>query len=102
MIDFVDQRLRGGAPPRIAVIEGAKGRFRPILLTSVTTFLGFTPLILERSIQAQFLPPFAASLGIGILITTFVLMLVVPAVSTIHLSLIKPSSPQVSPVPSLD
>ncbi len=85
MIDFIDQRLREGAPARIAIIEGAKGRFRPIMLTSLTTFLGFTPLILERAIQAQFLAPFAATLGIGILVTTVVLMLVTPALCAIHL-----------------
>ena len=90
MIDFIDQKLGEGAPTRSAVIEGAKGRFRPILLTSVTTFLGFTPLILETSIQAQFLVPFAASLGFGIMITTGILMMLVPALYTIHLRLISP------------
>ena len=100
MVDLIDQKLRDGASPRNAVIEGAKGRFRPILLTSVTTFMGFTPLILDRSIQAQFMMPFAASLGIGILITTFVLMLVVPAISTMHLGLIKPKSRPQQPLPA--
>lgn len=85
MIDFIDQKLDEGSPARSAIIEGAKGRFRPILLTSVTTFLGFTPLILERSIQAQFLVPFAASLGFGIMITTAILMMVIPALMSIHL-----------------
>ncbi len=85
MIDFIDQKLDEGVPARTAIIEGAKGRFRPILLTSVTTFLGFTPLILERAIQAQFLVPFAASLGFGILITTAVLMMLVPALMAMHL-----------------
>ena len=88
MIDFIDQELRKGIPARKAIIEGAKARFRPIMLTSLTTFLGFTPLILERAVQAQFLVPFAASLGFGILITTALLMLIVPALSTIHLRLI--------------
>ncbi len=82
MIDFIDQKLSDGAAPKTAVVEGAKGRFRPIMLTSVTTFLGFTPLILERSIQAQFLIPFAASLGFGILFVTAILMMVVPALYT--------------------
>ena len=100
MVDLIDQKLRDGASPRNAVIEGAKGRFRPILLTSVTTFMGFTPLILDRSIQAQFMMPFAASLGIGILITTFVLMLVVPAISTMHLGLIKPKTRPRQPLPA--
>ena len=85
MIDFIDQKLREGAPARTAIVEGAKGRFRPIMLTSVTTFLGFTPLILEPAIQAQFLVPFAASLGCGIVITTAILMFVVPALSALHL-----------------
>lgn len=84
MIDFIDQKLREGNPLRTAIIEGAKGRFRPIMLTSVTTFLGFTPLILERAIQAQFLIPFAASLGCGILFLTAILMMVVPALCTLH------------------
>ena len=79
MIDSIDQRIRGGSTPRQAIIEGAKSRFRPIMLTSVTTFLAFTPLILEPAIQAQFLTPFAASLGIGIMITTGLLMLLLPA-----------------------
>ena len=87
MIDFIDQRLRDGVPARRAIVEGAKGRFRPIMLTSVTTFLGFTPLILEQSIQAQFLRPFAASLGFGIVITTAMLMVVVPALCAIRLRL---------------
>ncbi|MCY3654308.1 MAG: efflux RND transporter permease subunit, partial [Cyanobacteria bacterium MAG IRC1_bin_28] len=79
MIDFIDQRIGEGTLARTAIVEGAKGRFRPIMLTSVTTFLGFTPLILERAIQAQFLIPFAASLGCGILFTTAILMMIVPA-----------------------
>ena len=79
MIDSIDQRIRDGSTRRQAIIEGAKSRFRPIMLTSVTTFLAFTPLILEPAIQAQFMVPFAASLGIGIMITTLLLMLFLPA-----------------------
>ena len=93
MIDFIDQKLREGVPPRAAIVEGAKGRFRPIMLTSLTTFLGFTPLILERAIQAQFLIPFAASLGCGILFITAILMMVVPALCTLHLRLMPSRRP---------
>ncbi len=85
MIDFIDQRLREGASPKEAIIDGAKGRFRPIMLTSATTFLGFTPLILERAIQAQFLVPFAASLGVGVMIATGILIVLVPALMAIYL-----------------
>ena len=88
MIDFIDQKLKEGNPVRTAIIEGAKGRFRPIMLTSLTTFLGFMPLILEPAVQAQFLIPFAASLGCGIVFTTVILMVVVPALSSIHQRLI--------------
>ncbi len=87
MIDFIDQQRRQGSSVTESVIEGAKGRFRPIMLTSVTTFLGFTPLILEQAVQARFLVRFAASMGFGILITTAVLMMVVPALYCIHLRL---------------
>ena len=78
-------RLKEGAAPKAAIIDGAKGRFRPIMLTSLTTFLGFTPLILERPIQAQFLVPFAASLGVGIMVTTSILILLVPALMAVYL-----------------
>ena len=88
MMDFIDQELEEGLPARTAIIEGAKGRFRPIMLTSLTTFLGFTPLILEDAIQAQFFVPFSASVGCGILFTTAILMFLVPALSSIRLRLI--------------
>ena len=87
MIDFTDQKLREDIPARTAIIEGAKGRFRPIMLTSLTTFLGFTPLILEDAIQAQFFVPFSASIGCGILFTTVIVMFLVPALSSLHLRL---------------
>ena len=87
MIDFTDQKLREDIPVRTAIIEGAKGRFRPIMLTSLTTFLGFTPLILEDAIQAQFFVPFSASIGCGILFTTTIIMFLVPALSSFQLRL---------------
>ncbi len=81
MIDFVNEELEKGKPMREAIIDGALGRFRPILLTSITTFLGVFPLILERSVQAQFLVPTAISIAFGILFGTLVLMLLVPALA---------------------
>ncbi len=96
MIDFIDERLKAGDSPREAIVEGAKGRFRPILLTSLTTFLGFTPLILERAIQAQFLVPFAASLGVGILVTTALLMVLIPALMSIYLRFRAGTAPAVA------
>jgi multidrug efflux pump subunit AcrB len=62
-----------------AVVAGGARRFRPILLTSLTTFLGLTPMILETSVQAQFMIPMAISLGFGVLFATFITLLLVPA-----------------------
>lgn len=83
LVDFIHERQRAGMPTRQAIIEGAKSRFRPIFLTSLTTFLGILPLILERSVQAQFLVPMAAALGFGVLFATPVLMMLVPALASI-------------------
>lgn len=69
-----------GMSRREAVIAGALRRFRPILLTTLTTFFGLMPMILETSVQARFLIPMAISLGFGVLFTTFVILLMVPAV----------------------
>ena len=79
LIDRVNRIRREGASMSTAIVHGSKARFRPILLTSATTFLGLTPILLERATQAQFLKPMAASIGFGILLTTFVIMVAVPA-----------------------
>ena len=84
MIDFINERLQQGMPGREAIIEGAKARFRPIFLTSLTTFLGVAPLVFETSLQAQFLIPMAASLGFGIVFGTVVLMMIVPALAMVQ------------------
>jgi multidrug efflux pump subunit AcrB len=61
-----------------AVLAGGARRFRPILLTSLTTFFGLAPMILETSVQARFLIPMAVSLGFGVLAGTFIMLLLVP------------------------
>lgn len=83
--DFLNERLENGEEPVEAVVSAMLDRFRAILLTTLTTFLGVTPIILETSIQAQFLIPTAISLGFGILIGTFLLVFMLPALLTIHL-----------------
>jgi multidrug efflux pump subunit AcrB len=67
-----------GKSTRDAVTEAGRLRFRPILLTSLTTFAGLTPMLLERSVQAQFLIPMAISLGFGVMFGTFVTLLLIP------------------------
>ncbi|MEM7135267.1 MAG: efflux RND transporter permease subunit [Myxococcota bacterium] len=61
-----------------AVVAGGARRFRPILLTSLTTFLGLFPMILEPSAQARFLVPMAISLGFGVLFATLIMLVIVP------------------------
>ncbi len=84
MIDFINERLKEEVSIQDAIINGAKERFRPIFVTSATTFLGFTPLILEQSIQAQFLIPLGVSVGFGIVFATAILMMIVPALATVY------------------
>lgn len=86
MIDFINEERRAGMPALEAIVEGAKARFRPIMLTSLTTFLGVAPLVFEKSLQAQFLIPMAASLAFGILFATGILMLLVPALATVQVN----------------
>ena len=79
LVDFVNRERRAGRDLKTAVIEASVARFRPILLTSLTTFAGLTPLMLERSVQAQFLIPMAVSLAFGVLLSTFTTLLIVPS-----------------------
>ncbi|MCC6219956.1 MAG: efflux RND transporter permease subunit [Deltaproteobacteria bacterium] len=79
LIDFVNSLRREGMGLSEALITSACRRFKPIILTSLTTFFGLVPLIFETSFQAQFLVPMAISLGFGVVFGTFVTLLVVPA-----------------------
>ena len=63
--------------------SAARRRLRPIILTSLTTFIGLAPMIFESSIQARFLVPMAISLGYGILLSTAVVLLFTPAIHRI-------------------
>jgi multidrug efflux pump subunit AcrB len=81
LIDFINEERARGKPAAEAIRDACKGRFRPILLTGITTFLGIFPLIIERSIQAQFLIPLAVSIGVGVLLGTLIQMLLTPALA---------------------
>ncbi|HAV60865.1 MAG TPA: AcrB/AcrD/AcrF family protein [Verrucomicrobiales bacterium] len=74
---------KAGRSPVEAIRLAAQRRFRPILLTAVTTFLGLGPMIFETSIQALFLVPMAISLGIGTLVSAVVVMTFIPALMVI-------------------
>ncbi len=78
LIDFANRQVREGVSARLAVHAAGVQRFRPILLTTLTTCGGLAPMITETSRQARFLIPMAISLGFGILFATFITLLLVP------------------------
>ncbi len=78
LIDRANRHRREGFNAHDAIVRAGCIRFRAILLTSLTTFAGLTPMMLERSIQAQFLIPMAVSLGFGVLFATVITLLLVP------------------------
>ena len=80
LIDFANRRRGLGVVAREAIHDAAIHRFRPVLLTTVTTFGGLAPMIFETSRQARFLIPMAISLGYGIVFATIITLIIVPSV----------------------
>jgi multidrug efflux pump subunit AcrB len=79
LIDRVNNlRSEGGMNLYDALVNGARDRFRPIILTSLTTFIGLLPIMSETSVQAQFLIPMVTSLAFGVLFATGVTLVLVP------------------------
>ena len=78
LIDFINLRVREGHPLRVALREAGCLRFRPVMLTSITTIGGLLPLLLEKSFQAQFLIPMATSLAFGLAMMTLLVLILVP------------------------
>ena len=79
LVHYVNRRRSEGIPLEDAVREAGVARFRPIVLTSLTTFAGLTPMLRETSVSAQFLIPMATSLGFGVLFGTAISLLLVPS-----------------------
>jgi multidrug efflux pump subunit AcrB len=79
LIDLINRMRAGGATVDRAIRAAGERRFRPILLTTATTFLGLTPMIFETSMQAKFLVPMAVSLGYGIVFATAITLIIVPS-----------------------
>jgi len=78
MIDYANKRRKEGDPIYQAIHEAGLRRFRPIILTTMTTFGGLAPIILETSSQAFYLIPMAISLGFGIVFATAIILVIVP------------------------
>jgi len=78
LVDYINRACAQGMPVAQAIRQAGASRFRPILLTSLTTFAGLTPLMMEKSVQAQFLIPMAVSLAFGVMFATTVSLLLIP------------------------
>ena len=78
LVDFINRRIREGVPLNTALELSGSRRFRPIMLTSMTTVAGLFPMLLETSLQAQVLIPMAASLIFGLMTGTFLILYLVP------------------------
>ncbi len=79
LVDYANQLRREGMSPWDAILAAGVRRFRPILLTTLTTFGGLAPMIFETSRQARFIIPMAVSLGFGILFATVIILILVPS-----------------------
>jgi multidrug efflux pump subunit AcrB len=78
LIDFINARVREGRPLHLAIREAGCVRFRPVFLTSITTVGGLLPLLFDRSFQAQFLIPMAAAMTFGEVVTTVLILIMIP------------------------
>ena len=87
LMDYCNRLRDQGLSARDAIIEAGVVRFRPILLTSLTTIVGLTPMMLERSIQAAFLQPVVVALAFGVFFAFFVTLLMVPSLYGIGLDI---------------
>ncbi|KZN64786.1 acriflavine resistance protein B [Pseudoalteromonas luteoviolacea CPMOR-1] len=78
LVDYINKQRAKGGELMNAVLTAGAARFRPVMLTSITTFFGLMPLLFEQQTQAQFLIPMAVSLGFGIVFATLITLILVP------------------------
>ncbi|GGY41879.1 acriflavin resistance protein [Bacterioplanes sanyensis] len=78
MVDYINQQRRAGIGVKEAVLAAGQRRFRAIMLTSLTTFIGLMPIMLETSLQAKIVIPMAVSLAFGVLFATVITLLLIP------------------------
>lgn len=88
LMDMINRQMRSGEATINAVINAGKRRFRPILFTTLTTCAGLSPIIMEKSLQAQFLIPMAISLAAGVVFATLITLILVPALFVIQQEII--------------
>jgi multidrug efflux pump subunit AcrB len=79
LVHYINQKRAAGTPLEEAVRDAGVARFRPIVLTSITTFVGLLPMLREGSVSAQFLIPMATSLGFGVIFGSTISLFLVPS-----------------------
>ncbi|MFN5625672.1 MAG: efflux RND transporter permease subunit, partial [Planctomyces sp.] len=84
LVDFINGAVRSGTPLEQAVLEAGSRRFRPVMLTSLTTIAGLAPILSETSFQAQLVIPMAASLCFGLATSTILVLVLVPVFYLIY------------------
>jgi multidrug efflux pump subunit AcrB len=85
MVDFINKARQAGVQLKQAVIQSGTQRFRAIILTSLTTAVGLMPIMLEKSVQAQFVIPMAISLAFGIIFATIITLFLIPSLYMLQL-----------------
>ncbi|MEP1643391.1 efflux RND transporter permease subunit, partial [Rhodopirellula bahusiensis] len=102
LVDFINQLRESGVSDKEALLQAGQRRFRPVMLTTLTTVGGLTPILLETSFQAQMLIPMATSVAFGEIFATILVLLLVPVLYSVYLSLpnlmsIESRHPETSP-----
>ena len=102
LVDFINHRLAEGLAIHDAVLEAGSRRFRPVLLTTLTTVGGLTPILLEKSFQAQMLIPMATSIAFGEIFATILVLYLVPVLYSYYGSAAAPADPTPDRLADLD
>lgn len=102
MIDLINNERTAGVPLKEVVRDSVLRRFRPIMLTTLTTFFGLVPMMVERSLHARFLIPMAVSLAFGVLFATMITLILVPSLYMILEDVKRATKRTVSVLPGVD
>ncbi|MCA9063807.1 MAG: efflux RND transporter permease subunit [Planctomycetaceae bacterium] len=95
LVDFINARVRGGTPLEEALVEAGTRRFRPVMLTSLTTIAGLLPILTEESFQAQLVIPMATSVCFGLMLSTVLVLVLVPTLYLLYTRVVSTLFPAV-------
>ena len=98
LIDFINRRRGEFENLHEALVQAGSMRFRPVFLTSITTIAGLSPILLERSVQAEILIPMATSMAFGLALATFWILLLVPLMYSTYARALERWAPQVEDI----